>query len=95
MGPSALRIAGIAESLEALGYCLVDTGNIAVPQRETLPVGAEGLRYLDPIAEVCRGLYTATTEALEAGALPITLGGGPLASGWKCGGGRRLCSLAR
>jgi len=75
MGPSALRIAGIAESLEALGYCLVDTGNIAVPQRETLPVGAEGLRYLDPIAEVCRGLYTATTEALEAGALPITLGG--------------------
>jgi arginase len=76
MGPSALRIAGITESLQALGYSLVDVGNISVPQRETLPpAAAEGLRYLEPIVEVCRGLYTATTAALEAGALPITLGG--------------------
>ncbi len=75
MGPSALRIAGIAEVLQGLGYCVEDAGNISVPQRETLPVGAEGLRYLDPIAEVCRGLYDATASALEAGALPITLGG--------------------
>jgi arginase len=75
MGPSALRIAGITEALQSLGYRVEDAGNISVPQRETLPVGAEGLRYLDPISEVCRGLYDATVSALEAGALPITLGG--------------------
>jgi len=75
MGPSALRIAGIAEVFQRLGYRVEDAGNISVPQRETLPVGAEGLRYLDPIAEVCRGLYDATAAALQAGSLPITLGG--------------------
>ncbi len=75
MGPSALRIAGISGALESLGYRIEDAGNIAVPQREILPVGAPGLRYLEPIAEVCRALYAETTAALEADALPIALGG--------------------
>ena len=34
MGPSALRIAGLAEKLEALGYAVRDTGDIPVRIRE-------------------------------------------------------------
>ena len=75
MGPSALRIAGITEGLSALGYTVEDAGNIEVPQRETLPIGAASLRYLDPITQVCSSLYQETMAALQEGVLPVTLGG--------------------
>jgi len=75
MGPSALRIAGVSDALAAVGYHVEDAGNIDVPQRETLPVGDPGLRFLEPIVAVCRTLYSDTLAALDDGVLPITLGG--------------------
>jgi arginase len=75
MGPSALRIAGLGEALEGLGYPVEDAGNVHVPQRETLVVGAADLRYLDPITQVCSALYDQVTLALRDGAVPVTLGG--------------------
>lgn len=36
MGPAAVRIAGIKDKLAGLGYPVVDTGDIAIPVRETL-----------------------------------------------------------
>jgi len=75
MGPSALRIANLTSVLEQLGHEVVDGGNLDVPQREVLSVGDEDLRYLEPITAVCRDLYTATRTALDAGRIPITLGG--------------------
>ncbi len=75
MGPSALRIAGVGEALAALGYHVEDAGNIDVAQRETLPIGDPSLRFLEPITEVCRQLYTDIGAALDDGVLPITLGG--------------------
>ncbi|MCO4768944.1 MAG: arginase [Deltaproteobacteria bacterium] len=75
MGPSALRIAGLAGALEALGYVVVDGGNVEVPQREILDEGEPDLRFLGPINTVCRSLYAATLAALKAGRIPLTLGG--------------------
>ncbi len=75
MGPSALRIAGISGVLEQLGHDVLDHGNLDVPQRETLTVGDEHLRFLEPIDAVCRDLYRATRAALDGGRIPITLGG--------------------
>ncbi len=75
MGPSALRIAGIAETLRDLGHEVDDAGNVAVPQRETIPVGDSALRYLGPIAQVCGDLYARTAEAIARGRYPLVLGG--------------------
>jgi len=75
MGPSALRIAHIGETLAALGHDVVDAGNIDVPQRETENEGSDDLRFLEPIAQVCRSLYASTRSAIERGRCPIILGG--------------------
>lgn len=75
MGPSAIRLAAAHRTLEGLGFRVEDGGNIEVPQRETLAEGDPALRFLDPIAEVCRALYGRTREALAADEIPIVLGG--------------------
>lgn len=74
MGPSALRIAGIAERLGALGRAVEDRGNVAVPQRETLDVGDATQRFLEPIGAVCAATYAAVWEAAQGG-VPVVLGG--------------------
>ena len=46
MGPDALRVAGLPEALAALGYGVIDRGNLAGPATPwALP--ANGLRHLD------------------------------------------------
>jgi arginase len=75
MGPSALRIAGLGEQLSALGRTVVDKGNLVIPISETLEPGDASRRYIREIARVCEELYEQVAEALEAGALPIVLGG--------------------
>ncbi|HUR32173.1 MAG TPA: arginase [Vicinamibacterales bacterium] len=75
MGPSAFRIAGIAERLGALGIAVTDRGNISVPVREMLEAGHDNRKYIAEIARVCAELYSTSLASLEAGVLPIVLGG--------------------
>ncbi len=75
MGPSALRIAGLGTALAALGRTVVDRGDLPAPIRETAEVVDPTQRYVHEIAGICRQLYAAATGALDAGALPILLGG--------------------
>jgi len=75
MGPSALRIAGIAERLAALGRDVEDRGNVDVPQRETLALGDRSKRYADAIGDVCRRAYEAVHAACSDGGIPVILGG--------------------
>ncbi len=75
MGPSAMRIAGLEAALAALGRTVVDRGDLPVPIRETAEVVDPTQRYVSAIAGVCQHLYEAATRALDAGALPIILGG--------------------
>ena len=75
MGPSALRIAGLGERLAALGYPVVDKGDLTVPIPETQRPGDERKRYIRDIAKVCNRLYQTAYAALEAGAVPLVLGG--------------------
>jgi arginase len=75
MGPSAFRVAGLAERLRTLGCDVMDKGNLPVPSRETLePIPADR-KYIAAIARVCDELYRNALASLEAGALPIVLGG--------------------
>ena len=75
MGPSAVRIAGLGDQLAALGYAVVDRGNVAVPLPEHLTPDDDTKKFIGPIAEACRNLHALASDALLAGALPIIIGG--------------------
>ena len=73
MGPSALRIARLAERMQETGYEVEDRGNVVVGQREQL--AGCGQDAFTAIAEVCRALAVSTAEAVRDGVSPLVLGG--------------------
>jgi arginase len=73
MGPSALRIARLAERMQSLGFEVEDRGNVVVGQREQL--AGCGQDAYTAIAEVCRALAVSTAEAVRDGVSPLVLGG--------------------
>jgi arginase len=75
MGPSAFRIAGLAERLTALGMTVVDDGDLVAPIPEVKSIGDPHKKYIREIARVCEKLYKASLTALEKGGLPLVLGG--------------------
>ena len=75
MGPSALRVAGLQSRLKQLGHTVEDIGNVPVKQAEEQPYGEKRAKYLNEIAETCRGLAEMTEQTLAEGLLPLVLGG--------------------
>jgi arginase len=75
MGPSAIRYAGLEERLRAIGYDVVDRGNVSAPEPEALSVTDERARYLPEILAACASLARLVREAVEAGARPLVIGG--------------------
>jgi arginase len=75
MGPSALRIAGLAERIAQLGYTVVDRGDLPSPIPETREWQDERQKYIHDIAKVCQRLYETASECLDKGAIPLVLGG--------------------
>jgi len=49
MGPSAIRIAGMVEELEVLGYDVQDLGDISILSKERQKIVNPKLKYLDEI----------------------------------------------
>ena len=55
MGPMAIRYGGLQEGLEALGYTVLDEGDIVPPaEGKSLPE----LRYYEQVVDVNRRLYS-------------------------------------
>lgn len=75
MGPSAVRIAGLGEQLAALGRTVVDKGNLLAPIPETKRPADQRKKYIRDIARICTKLYELSLKSLDAGALPLVLGG--------------------
>lgn len=76
MGPSAVRYTDLREHIEKLGHTVEDAGNVNVPFREDAARGAQrGARYLGAITAVCTDVATQVRAALDAGAIPVVLGG--------------------
>jgi len=75
MGPSALRIAGLAERIAQLGYTVVDRGDLPSPIPETREWRDERQKYIHDIAKVCQRLYETASQCLDTGAMPLVLGG--------------------
>ena len=75
MGPAALRIARMAESLHSLGHTVTDVGDVAVAQRATIGEDLAGSGFLPLITRVCEALATETAAAIANGEVPLVLGG--------------------
>src|SRR5215467_16042144 len=75
MGPSAFRIAGLGERISALGYAVVDKGDLPAPIPETQEQRDERKKYIRDIAKVCQKVYQTALASLEEGAMPLVLGG--------------------
>ena len=75
MGPSAMRIVGLDERIAALGYPVVDKGDLPAPIPETQELRDERKKYIRDIAKVCQKVYQSSLASLDEGAMPIVLGG--------------------
>jgi arginase len=75
MGPSALRVAGLQSRLKQLGRHVEDIGNVAVPQPEEQHYGEKNAKYLDEIAQACKGLADTVKKSLDEDMVPLVLGG--------------------
>jgi arginase len=75
MGPAALRIAQMAESLRTIGHTVTDVGDIRVRERATLSPEVAGRGFLPLITQVCEELALETADAVAVGEVPLVLGG--------------------
>jgi len=75
MGPSAVRVAGLEARLEALGHKVEDAGNILVAIAEQKKEGDPKAKYLKEIVATCTKHAELVLKTLEAGKIPIVLGG--------------------
>jgi arginase len=74
MGPEALRVAGLPQALAGRGLDVVDRGNLAGPINPWQPPQA-GYRHFAEVIAWNRAVLEAETAELEAGRMPIMLGG--------------------
>jgi len=75
MGPSAMRVAGLASKLAALGHEVDDAGNVAVTLPEHQGCGDARSRYLTEITATCAKLADEVLQALETEKVPLAIGG--------------------
>ena len=75
MGPSAVRVAGLEARLESLGHVVDDAGNVAVAMPEMKQEGDPAAKYLKEITATCSKSAELVVKALEAGKIPLILGG--------------------
>src|SRR5437016_5444300 len=75
MGPSAVRVAGLEARLESLGHVVEDSGNVAVALAETKKEGDPHAKYLKEITATCTKHAELVLKTLEAGKIPLVLGG--------------------
>lgn len=74
LGPQALRVAGIAQAIEKMGRSVHEAGDLVGPPNPDLPpVG--GYRHLEEVVAWSQVVYSAVAAELDAGRLPLLLGG--------------------
>jgi len=74
MGPEALRVAGLAATLEGHGLEVQDRGNLAGPANPWLPP-VDGYRHLNEVVAWNELVHEAVLAELRLQRLPILLGG--------------------
>ncbi|MGP1628575.1 MAG: arginase [Giesbergeria sp.] len=74
MGPEALRVAGLQVALETHGLRVLDRGNLSGPANPWQPP-RDGYRHLPEVAAWNQLVFDAVRAELQAGHLPVLLGG--------------------
>ena len=74
LGPDALRVAGIGEAIARFGNVVRDLGNLAGPANPNLPP-QNGFRHLPEVIAWNHRVHDVVYEELQAGRLPVMLGG--------------------
>ncbi len=80
MGPSAIRYAGLANTLAEAGVDVEDDGDLFVPRAEERDPDANDLengsaKFLAEVREVCETLGDRVATTLDEDAFPLVLGG--------------------
>lgn len=73
MGPSAMRLADVADVIRRLGLSVTDEGNVQVPDRSEVP--SSPLGRIGAIALVAAELAARTANAVRHGTCPLVIGG--------------------
>ncbi len=75
LGPSAMRVAGIADRIAELGYEVRDLDDLEFARPRKRPAPAEKLKYLVEIQAACERIAIELEKIVEAAEMPITIGG--------------------
>jgi arginase len=75
LGPAAIRVAGLAQRISSLGYEVNDRGDLLIERSHSLPGFDEKLKYLTEIHDACERLTTEVEQIVDAGEMPLTIGG--------------------
>ena len=75
MGPSAIRIAGLRDTLAGLGYRIREMGTVVATDPERTEQQDVHALYLTEVESVCRRARDLVEDALERGCMPLVLGG--------------------
>lgn len=75
MGPSAVRIAGLREKLEKLGYKIIDSGDIFIQIMERQKITNPKLKYVNQIVKTSNILAKKVEKTLEMRRFPLCIGG--------------------
>jgi arginase len=75
LGPAALRVARLTHRIAQLGYQVRDLGDLHVEPSQSTPEPGAKLKYLREIRAACEVLAEKVERVLQAGELPLTLGG--------------------
>ena len=75
MGPSALRIAGLKEKLEKLGYKVIDSGDLFIQIMERQKILNPKMKYINEIYRTSKALAGKVEKVLEKEQFPLCIGG--------------------
>lgn len=75
MAPNALRYQKFVDKLVAAGLSLHDQGNIPCPTPEEVPAGDPHIKYLAPIARVCKNLAEHVAQSVSDNHQVLVIGG--------------------
>ena len=74
MGPESLRVAGLVEAIGKRGVDVRDLGDLVGP-RNPVSAPVDGYRHLVEVVAWNQAVFDASTRQLQAGRMPILLGG--------------------
>lgn len=75
MGPAAYRVAGLADAIAELGHAVEDWGDVTLPDLKPVTCANPAVHSLPEILGWTEVLAEAVARALQAGSLPLVMGG--------------------